>query len=248
VQLQKIHFNNNFVYKIKTSQTNLNKTTAILLFSRTAHAEAQAKPLVFNDMKAEKVAALAIQQAKKTAIATRLPVFQISEKQQRGTNFGERLANAFQDIFNKGFDSVIAIGNDCLDISIKNLNYTAEKLLENPLVLGETHDGGVYILGLNQATFHQLDFSTIAWQTANVFQQLTHFAEKTGISPLFLDKKADFDTSFDFIKILETVSFRLKKLFLRLLKNIFPTLFYSDFRILNPLFLSPKSLRGPPVY
>jgi uncharacterized protein len=223
----------------------LNKTTAILLFSRTAHAEAQAKPLVFNEMKAKKVAALTIQQAKKTAIATGLPVFQFSEKQQRGASFGERLANAFQDIFNKGFDSVIAIGNDCLDISTKNLTYTAEKLVENPLVLGETHDGGVYILGLQRDTFQQLDFSTIAWQTAQVFQQLTYFAEIFDISPLFLDKKADFDTPFDFIKILETVSFRLKKLFLKLLQDIFSISFYFDFRIQTPFFWVFQPLRAP---
>jgi uncharacterized protein len=233
------------VLRSNINQTNLNKTSAILLFSRTAHAEAQAKPLVFNEMKAEQVAALAIQQAKKTAIATRLPVFQFSEKQQRGVDFGERLANAFQDIFNKGYDSVIAIGNDCLDISTKNLIYTAEKLAENPLVLGETHDGGVYILGLQRDTFQQLDFSTIAWQTAHVFQQLTSFAEKTSILPLFLDKKADFDTAFDFIKILKTVVFRLKKLFLRLLENIFPISFYFGFRIQTPFFGVFQPLRAP---
>jgi hypothetical protein len=44
--------------------TNLNKTTAILLFSRTAYAEAQAKPLIIGKNKAEKVAAIAIQQFK----------------------------------------------------------------------------------------------------------------------------------------------------------------------------------------
>jgi uncharacterized protein len=223
----------------------LNKTTAILLFSRTAHAEAQAKPLVFNKMKAGKIAALAIQQAKKTAIATGLPVFQITEKQQRGENFGERLSNACQDVFNKGYDSVIAIGNDCLDISTKNLNDTAEKLLENPLVLGETKDGGVYILGLQRDTFQQLDFSTIAWQTAHVFQQLIVFAEKCAISPSLLDKKADFDTPFDFIKIIETASFRLKKLFLRLLNEVFPTSSYFGFRIQTPFFRVFQPLRAP---
>jgi uncharacterized protein len=225
--------------------TNLNKTTAILLFSRTAYAEAQAKPLIIGKNKAEKVAAIAIQQAKKTALATGLPVFHITEKQQIGNNFSERLSHAFQDIFSKGFDSVMAIGNDCLDMSVKNLTYAAEKLLKNPLILGETQDGGVYILGFQRDTFQKLDFSKITWQTAHVFEQLTNFAKKLGILPLLLSKKVDFDTSFDFIKILKTVSFRLKKLFLRLLKDGVPPSFYFGFWLQTSYYEIFQPLRAP---
>ncbi len=223
----------------------MNKSVAILLFSRTAYAEAQAKPLVLGKNKAERVAGIAIQQARKTALATGLPVFYVSEKQQRGNSFGERLSNAFNDIFSNGFESVIAIGNDCLDLSPKNLTFTAAKLTETPLVLGETLDGGVYILGLQRDIFHLLDFSKITWQSENVFKELTSAAEKLGISPLFLEKKADFDTPIDFIKILETVAFRLKKLFSAILKDTFPISFSFGCSMPNPLFLAAQSLRAP---
>lgn len=234
------------VYERKHQQVT--KTTAILLFSRTAASEAAAKPLVFHKTKAEKVADILIKKTKSIAKATNLPVFFISEKKQRGNTFGEKLGNAFSDIFEKGYDNVISIGNDCLDISPTNLINAAEILNEKQVVLGETLDGGVYLIGLNRTTFKALDFSTISWQTSKVFTELVSFSKKQGFSSIFLDKKADFDTAFDFKKAIKTFAILLQKSIFALLNDTCPIHFPLFQTIPNPVFLSTQSLRAPPVF
>ena len=224
----------------------IKNNTAILLFSRTASAEAAAKPLAFGKRSAESVAAFLVNHAKKLADKTQLPVFFISEKQQRGITFGEKLTNAFGDIFEKGYDNVISIGNDCLDISTANLLNTAEILNEKSVVLGEATDGGVYLIGLNRTAFNALDFSTIAWQTSNVFAELTFFSENQGFSSVLLDKKADFDTAFDFIKAIKTFTIRLQKSLYLLFFDTRPIHIPLFQTIPNPVFLSTQSLRAPP--
>ena len=107
-----------------------NHNAAILLFSRTATAEAAAKPLAMGKRSAESVADFMVNHIKKLTAKTKLPVFFFSEKQQRGDTFGERFANAFEDVFALGYQNVIAIGNDCLTVSTADILSGTELLVD----------------------------------------------------------------------------------------------------------------------
>ncbi len=230
--------------------------TAILLFSRTATAEAAAKPLSFGKRSAESVAAFLVNHAKKLTAKTQLPVFFFSEKQQRGDTFGERFANAFEDVFALGFDNVISIGNDCLTVSTADILTAAKSLEINPsqrdslgAVLGSTTDGGAYLIGLDKSVFQKNDFQNINWQTHSTFSELVQFIEKQAFTPFFLSEKSDIDNIVDWKKTLQVVSTTIKKTLLRLFNIGAPMPLVRAFLPINDRFLSTAiALRAPPFY
>jgi uncharacterized protein len=227
----------------------LNKSSAILLFSRTAHAEAQAKPLVFDEKGAAKMAALTIEQAKKTASATGLPLFHISEKQQRGNTFGERFANAFEDIYAQGFENVIAIGNDCLTLTANDILKAAKLLETTPSVLGAATDGGAYLIGLNKSVFQKNDFQNIHWQTNSTFSELVQFVENQIFTIAFLSNKSDIDSVSDWHKTVQSVPVFLRKKLLQMLNTALPKPLVRVFLPINDFFLSTSiALRAPPIF
>lgn len=221
----------------------MNHITAILFFSRTAQAEAQAKPLVLGKTSAQKVADLAIQQAKKTALATGLPVFHVSEKQQYGNTFGERFANAFEDIYVQGFENVIAIGNDCLTLTADNILNAEELLATTPSVLGPTFDGGVYLIGFQKKSFSKDVFKSIDWQTEKVFSQLSLLNENIKLLPIL----SDIDTFQDLKLQLEYINIRLKKAILSIIIEIVNCVQKPISIFVLKVYLSLKSLRAPPT-
>lgn len=238
----------NDVIKIKIRAT-LKKTSAILLFSRTAAAEAVAKPLAFGKRKAKTVAAFMVNHAKKLATKTDLPVFFFSEKQQRGTTFGERFANAFDDIFNLDFENVIAIGNDCLTVSTDDILKASNALETVPSVLGATNDGGAYLIGFQKSVFQKNVFQNIHWQTDFVFNELVQFIENQNFTPSLLAIKSDIDRISDWKNALETLPFLVKKILTRLLYFFLPMPAAKAVLPINFAFLNgAKAQRAPPIF
>ena len=237
----------NDVIKIKI-RTALKKTSAILLFSRTAAAEAAAKPLAFGKRKAKTVAAFLVNHVRKLATKTDLPVFFFSEKQQRGNTFGERFANAFDDVFSLGFQNVIAIGNDCLTVSMDDILDASKALETTPSVLGATCDGGVYLIGFQKSIFEKTAFQNIHWQTDYVFNELVQFIENQSFEPVFLTTKSDIDHVCDWQQVLKTVAFSIKKTLSLLLYFFLPMLSTKAVLPINFAFLNgAKAQRAPPI-
>ncbi len=221
--------------------------TAILVFSRSAQAESREKKLAFDARKAVPVAQLMIDQTRKIVQSTELPYFFFTEKQQVGSNFGERMANAFDAVFAKGFTNVIAIGNDCLTLSKTDILDAAHALnTGTDAVLGKTSDGGAYLIGLQKTTFDALDFQKIAWQTPSVFDAFSSLLAEKNLKTACLTEKTDIDSLEQWGNIFNTIPLFLKKAFLRLL-TFLKTLFSTKIQRL-PLGFTPVSglLRAPP--
>ena len=89
---------------------------------------------------------------------------------QRGESFGERLANAFADVFALGFDRVVAVGIDTPGLRPSHLDAAFGSLERAPAVLGPDADGGVYLIGLARA--EPGAFSRVSWQTRDVLADL----------------------------------------------------------------------------
>ena len=85
------------------------------------------------------------------------------KKLQNGTDLGQRLINAFDDGFKKGYEKIIVIGSDMFDLSQSDLENAFSKLDENDFVVGPAEDGGYYLLGMtkpNTSVFMYKDWGT----------------------------------------------------------------------------------------
>lgn len=224
-----------------------NLKIAVLIFSRSVEAEAKAKPLGKGRHASKALASFNINNVRSKAAITKLPVIFISEFQQRGISFAERFANAFQDVFDKGFDKVIAIGNDCLSISPDDILIAANNVNESKCVIGPSLDGGAYLIGIHKTTFHKQAFCDIHWQSAFTLSTLQDYLVEQNCDTILLSEKVDIDTISDWNTILNAIPFYIKKKILRLFSTGKKTLIDSCCMAIKLLsFVTTKSLRAPP--
>jgi rSAM/selenodomain-associated transferase 1 len=117
---------------------------------------------------------------------------------QRGNHLGERLNNAFLETFQLGYEKVVVIGSDCLEITSDHLTSSFEVLSNNDMVIGPTYDGGYYLLGMKQV-YPQL-FANKSWSTPDVYTQTLQDFEHIPASWQALETLNDIDTYEDVIR------------------------------------------------
>ena len=90
---------------------------------------------------------------------------------QRGDGFGERLHLAATDLLACGFGSVCLIDSDSPTLPHTALQQAVDDLAKpgDRIVLGGSHDGGYYLIGLKQP--HLAPFERITWSTEKVFAE-----------------------------------------------------------------------------
>lgn len=116
---------------------------------------------------------------------------------QTGNNLGERLSNAFELSFAKGYTNTIIIGSDCLDITNDNIEEAFRYLSGNyQSVIGPTHDGGYYLIGFSEKNYPSL-FEKIDWSTEKVFAQTMKKLNGEGIKSKTLNYYSDIDEISD---------------------------------------------------
>lgn len=152
--------------------TSAAENTALLLFTRSASTEARIKALLPKHREARQLAAAMNQRACQLAQASRLSLFIVDETTQVGSDFSSRFHSAFSQVFSQGFDRVIAIGNDCPELTVDLIRRAQFQLQSADMVLGPSHDGGVYLMGLSRSGFNELDFDVLPWQTDQLFARL----------------------------------------------------------------------------
>ncbi|MGJ8736881.1 TIGR04282 family arsenosugar biosynthesis glycosyltransferase, partial [Zobellia laminariae] len=136
------------------------KDTAILIFSLSAQLEAERKSLFGkrNKKSSKGFFDILINRTHEIATSTKADVFVIDESLQKGTSFGERYANAFQELFDQGYTKVLSIGNDTPDLTASVLEQAVDRIQNNDLVIGPSTDGGVYLLGMHREFFNLNEF------------------------------------------------------------------------------------------
>ena len=155
-------------------------TTAILLFTRTPQEEAVHKAIFSKNFgKNLQVVSRFINYSKTQAKLSKLPFFTAYSTQQVGKTFGERLANEVEKVFQNGFQQIIIIGNDCLQLTSNLLQETQRKLQTGNAVLGPTQDGGLYLIGLHKKHFHKKRFAQINWETAQTYESFLTYLDKS---------------------------------------------------------------------
>jgi glycosyltransferase A (GT-A) superfamily protein (DUF2064 family) len=194
---------------------NKNLKTAILIFANSSQEEAKHKSIAQDGTLFDVLTATTL----KTVKNSQLPYFHFTEKHQIGVTFGERFSNAIQAVFDKGYEHVIAIGNDSPQLKVSHLLEAHSQLQSKKIVLGPTTDGGFYLMGLHKSQFEASVFKSLAWQTSNLAKQLYRLVSKQNVKIVLLQRLFDIDTAQD-IKSMLAFSFQIPEKLLILLLNL----------------------------
>lgn len=220
------------------------KSTAILFFARSAKSEDRFKSLFQKDRINRQLLSLLHDSSLSTAKKSGIPIFQISEEQQRGKTFGERISNAFQDVFAQGYQQVISIGGDCPDISVVDIKQ-AERLIQNhSIVVGPDERGGAYLIGLSRSSFDKGAFHRLKWKSHLLVDSLVGYAEELGVQPVLMRSKFDVNSREDFNWIVQHSTELMHFLRMVLRKNTYTSLLEQPFIELHAVGTSRR--RGPP--
>lgn len=137
-----------------------------------------------------------------------LPVLEVNGPQQRGDDFGTRLANALAHAFAQGYERVIAVGSDCPRLHEVDWQAVTACLDDGVPVLGPTRDrDGTYLIGLRRSDFEKADFAALPWQSPALFAALDEYlAERSGMTPARLAPRGDVNGHDELLALLRSPS------------------------------------------
>ena len=112
---------------------------------------------------------------------------------QRGSDFGERLTAACEDLFAVGFESVCLINSDSPTVPASSFADAVNALGRSGdrIVLGPSDDGGYYLVGVKR--LHRRLFEEIDWSTERVLEQTLARTSEIGVDVHRLPSGFDVD-------------------------------------------------------
>lgn len=114
---------------------------------------------------------------------------------QAGENLGGRMLDAFQKVFEKGYDSCVLIGTDVPELRERCLRKAFWQLQERDVVFGRTEDGGYYLVGMKQP--QPLVFGLDAYGHSRVLKETLERMSEAGLTAGFTNTLSDMDTPED---------------------------------------------------
>lgn len=118
------------------------------------------------------------------------------KKLQFGSHLGAKMQNAFQTLFDLGYQNCIIIGSDLFDLEANHISEAFNKLESNDVIIGPAEDGGYYLLGLKKVI--PSIFKNKNWGTSTVLSDTLKDLENYKIE--FLETLNDIDTFEDLEK------------------------------------------------
>jgi glycosyltransferase A (GT-A) superfamily protein (DUF2064 family) len=220
--------------------------TAIILFAHLPEFEARAKSMsaISSKKATQKISIALTQHFYSLAKQTTADTFLIDTYHQKGKSFGERITNAFTEVYAKGYENVICIGNDCPELNLNQLQNAISETEKGNVVLGPTSDGGAYLIGIPKKSFEKTSFLNIKWQKRKTFKDL-----KT----LYHSSITELEIFTDLDSANSISSQNPKNRVIRLLNQIIQN-FKSNLEVVkNPFildffFINRAFLKGPPVF
>jgi len=121
---------------------------------------------------------------------------------QRGSDFGSRERNVFEDLFRAGFSPVVIVGSDIPTLPARFIAEAIDRLgiSKNRVVLGPANDGGYYLIGLTarSGNISVPDlFTDIRWSTKWTLADTKTAAKQCGLNIDLIDEWYDIDNEND---------------------------------------------------
>lgn len=115
------------------------------------------------------------------------------KKLQSNGDLGQRMHDAFEILFEMGYQNCIIIGSDLFDLKAIIIETAFKKLMNHDVAIGPAEDGGYYLLGLKKG--HPAIFQNKDWGTDSVFKATMR--DLKGQKVCLLDTLNDIDTFED---------------------------------------------------
>ncbi len=112
---------------------------------------------------------------------------------QMGEDLGERMHSAIKKVLSMGYKKVILMGSDIPNIKAKDIRNAFTILDDHDVVLGPSHDGGYYLVGMkepNDTIFH----INKKWGGKSVLESTIDKGNNQGLSIGLAEKYRDIDT------------------------------------------------------
>ena len=116
-------------------------------------------------------------------------------KAQSVGDLGDRLIAGISGAFSEGFEKVICVGGDCVQLGFKEYSALSEALENNDAAILPAHDGGYVAIGLKAP--QPLLFQNIAWSSDSVFEDTLNAAKSADLSVWIGETFTDVDTLED---------------------------------------------------
>lgn len=170
-------------------------STALIFFTQTPEASSRSKSWLKSVEYNYKLHFRVYERMKSIAKAANTSLYIINEHNQVGHDFQQRLWNAIDGVFRKGYDAVLTMGGDTPTLTLEILNEALSQLVLGKNVLGPSRDGGTYLLGFQKDSYEHIRSHNIEWFSGVDFSQI-----KSLLSPGNLwvgPKLADWDSYSD---------------------------------------------------
>lgn len=130
-------------------------------------------------------------------------------KIQSGNDLGEKMKNAFVQLFKSGYKRVVIIGTDCPGINENILKTAFGEFNNSDVVIGPATDGGYYLLGMKE--MHNDLFEKIDWSTSVVLHSTIECYNKSNLSYSLLTALRNVDEQKDLVHLDNMLDLKNKK-------------------------------------
>ena len=115
------------------------------------------------------------------------------KKLQKGADLGERMQQAFETAFDRGYKKVLIIGSDLFELTSTLIISALEALETYDISIGPSLDGGYYLLGMKE--LHPAVFKNKKWGTNSVLKNTLQDLKQQNVK--LLEALNDIDTFED---------------------------------------------------
>lgn len=231
------------------SNTLRAKNTAILIFAQPPRLELRRKRWHDGSPSNTRLYDTWNRRIGKEAAQTGFPVLRSAELIDHSGSFEHQLKNALALAFDKGFDKILCVGNDCPGLDARRLTEALHVLDSGGLPIGADHNGGVYLFGLSRENCQPFLDHTLPWQTGALYDSLRHWLRAAG-PVVELGSMADVHSEQDLRRAFFSGALRIVDLIFALsclANGIVRRRIHLKLSLLDSVTLNAYPYRGPPA-